>query len=142
MSDEPRYSGAAWTWSGRPDDIQVVKHWNGVGIGRTSGKVPTKILYKENTIKWGFDIPPEEKPLQWFKLLLLREEEPKHPYMDDKIKDYRLIKDARQELKRLNKSAEDVVADYLRLLWRHVLEEIKRVAGSSVVESHPFWVVL
>ncbi|KAF8853226.1 actin-like ATPase domain-containing protein [Acephala macrosclerotiorum] len=136
------YSGAAWIWSGRPDEIQVVKHWNGVGVRRTSGKVPTKILYKENTIKWGFDIPPEEKPLQWFKLLLLREEEPKHPYMDDKIKDYRLIKDARQELKRLNKSAEDVVADYLRLLWHHVLEEIKRVAGKSVVESHPFRVVL
>jgi len=141
-SDRHSYSGAAWAWSGRSGDHRVVKDWDCLGARRTSGKVPTRILYKGNDIKWGFNIAPEEKPLQWFKLLLLRPEDMKQPYMDDKIKDFRFIKEAREELKKLNKTAEVVVADYLRLLWQHILTDMKRDLGEAAVGSQPFRIVM
>jgi len=136
-------SGAAWAWSGRAGDHRVVKHWDSVDAQRrTSGKVPTQILYKGNEIKWGFNIPPEEKPIQWFKLLLLRPEDMKQPFMDDRIKDFRYVKVAREELRRLNKSAEDVVADYLKMLWQHILADMKRDLGDASVDGQPFRVVM
>lgn len=144
-SDECSYSGAAWAWSARSGDHRVVKHWDGIGAQRTSGKVPTRISYKGNETKWGFNIPPEEKPIQWFKLLLLRPEDMKQPFMDDKIKDFRYIKEAREELRRLNKTAEDVVADYLKLLWQHIIADMKRdlgTSGAAAVDGQPFRVVM
>ncbi|CZR52990.1 uncharacterized protein PAC_02868 [Phialocephala subalpina] len=131
------YSSATWAWSGCAGVHQVVKCWDGIGGQRTSGKVPTRISYKGNQINWGFNIPPEEKPTQWFKLLLLRPED-----MDDKIQDYRYIKEAREPLLKLNKLAEQVVADYLRLLWRHIIKDMKLTLGEAAVDSHLFQVVV
>jgi molecular chaperone DnaK (HSP70) len=119
-----------------------VNRWDGLGIQQTSGKVPTRILYTGDKIKWGFDISPEEKPIEWFKLLLLQPKDMKQPFVDDKIKDFSYIEDARKELKRLNKTAEDVTADYLKLLWKHILADIKREVGDSAVDSQPFRVVM
>lgn len=141
-SDDFRYSGAAWAWSARAGDHRVVNHWDGLGTQRTSGKVPTRILYTGDRIKWGFDISPEEKPIEWFKLLLLQPKDMKQPFVDDKIKDFSYIEDARKELRRLNKTAEDVVADYLKLLWQHILADIKREFGPAAVDSQPFRVVM
>jgi hypothetical protein len=141
-SDRVSYSGAAWAWSARSEDHRVVKHWDGLGAQRTSGKVPTRILYTDDGIKWGFNIPPEEKPIEWFKLLLLRPEDMKQPVTDDKIKDFSYIEEARKELRRLKKSAEVVVADYLKLLWQHILADMKRELGEAAVDSQPFRVVM
>lgn len=141
-SDDFSYSGAAWAWSARVGDHRVVNHWDGLGTRRTSGKVPTRILYTGDGIKWGFNISPEEKPIEWFKLLLLRSQDLKQSFLDDKTKDYSYIEDAQKELKRLNKSAEDVVADYLKLLWQHILAEMKTELGEAAVDSQPFRVVM
>ena len=111
----------------------MVKFWDGIGGQRISGKVPTRISYKGNQANWGFNIPPEEKPIQWFKLLLLRPED-----MDDKIQDYRYIKEAREQLLKLNKLAEQVVADYPRLLWRHIIKDMKLTLRDAAVDSHLF----
>jgi hypothetical protein len=135
-SDKSSYSGAAWAWSARVREPRVVQHWDGLGTQRTSGKVPSRILYTSSGIKWGFNISPEEKPIEWFKLLLLRPEDMKPPIIDDKIKD------AREELRRLNKSAEDIIADYLKLLWQHVLADMKKDLGEAAVDSQRFRVVM
>jgi len=99
--------------------------------------VPSQILYKGDQIKWGFNIPPDEKPLRWFKMLLLRDKD-----MEQKVHDLTYIKEAREMLMKLNKSAEDVVADYLRLLWKHVLKDMKIALGHAAVDGQPFRVVI
>jgi molecular chaperone DnaK (HSP70) len=104
--------------------------------------VPSQILYINGQTKWGFDIPADRKPLQWFKLLMLRPEDMKQPLMDDKIRDSTYIKEAREILTQLNKTAEDVVADYLRLLWQHVVRDMKKSRGEATVDSIPFRVVI
>ncbi len=111
--------------------------WDGIEGQKTSAKVPSKMFYKDNQIRWGFNIPPEEKPLQWFKLLLLREED-----LDAGIRGSPYIKEAREMLKKLNKTAEDVVSDYLGLLWKHLLRAIQRVLGQASVDGMPFRVVI
>lgn len=93
-------------------------------------------------IKWGFDIPADQKPLQWFKLLLLRPEDMKQPLVDDNIRNSSYITETREMLKLLNKTPQDVVADYLRLLWQHIIKDIKRSHGDARVDRVPFRVVL
>ncbi|KAH6702000.1 hypothetical protein BKA61DRAFT_561267 [Leptodontidium sp. MPI-SDFR-AT-0119] len=136
------YSGIAWGWSERPEAVNVVMDWDGIEGQKTSAKVPSKIFYKGDQVKWGFNIAPEEKPLQWFKLLLLRDEDIGPPYMDVGVRDSAYIKEAREMLKKLNKSAEDVVADYLGLLWKHLLKAIRTALGQASVDGQPFRVVI
>jgi hypothetical protein len=114
-----------------------VRNWESIGGQKTEAKVPSQILYKGDQIKWGFNIPPDEKPLRWFKMLLLRDED-----MELKVHDSTYIKEVREMLKKLNKSAEDVVADYLRLLWKHVLKDMKMALGHAAVDGQPFRVVI
>jgi molecular chaperone DnaK (HSP70) len=112
-------------------------NWEGIEGQKTCAKVPSQILYKGDQIKWGFNIPPDEKPLQWFKLLLLRDED-----MEQEVRDSTYIKEAKEMLRKLNKSAENVIADYLGLLWKHVLKELKKTHGEGAVEGQPFRVVI
>ena len=117
----------------------MVQDWTG---GRnTPAKVPTKILYTNaGDPKCGYEISDTESPLEWFKLLLLNDDE--FPAHIRESKDFDKIKDAR---KRLNKEGRDeiaVVADYLRYLWRRAEESIKKSRNSTVVNASIYVVVL
>lgn len=45
-------------------------------------------------------------------------------------------------LRENGKTAIDLIADYLRALWAHVLDTIKKARGESVVDALPFHVVI
>jgi molecular chaperone DnaK (HSP70) len=124
-----------------PESGDVVKTWPGIEGLAESSKVPTQIYYEGNNIKWGFNIPAGKKPLRWFKLLLLREEDLKPPYIDTAVRNSAYIKETKEMLSKLHKSAEDVVADYLGLLWKTVLEAIRTVLGAAM-DGQPLRVVL
>jgi hypothetical protein len=135
----PRYSGVAWAWSDRfTENHGIVMNWDGMKGRTTSAKVPSKLLYDGSEApKWGFGVPSGAKCLQWFKLLLLEESS-----MPEDVRSSTYIREARQMLRELGKSAIDVVADYLRLLWRHALKEMVDAEGETEVEGQPFWVVI
>jgi molecular chaperone DnaK (HSP70) len=109
---------------------------------KNSVKVPSQILYKDETIRWGFDIPLGEKPLQWFKVFLLQEEDMRQPFMDEKFRDWLSFREAREQLKGLKKTAADVVADYLKLLWQWVIDDMGKIIGEAAVAAFPFRVVI
>jgi hypothetical protein len=132
-----RYSGVAWAWSERPESHHVVVTWDGTEGQRTSAKVPSTILYKGDEIQWGFNIPPNEAPLRWFKLLLLREAD-----IDPEVRDSAYMKEARDMLAKAKKSAETVVADYIGMLWKYTLKEMATALGESALESQPLRVVI
>jgi len=114
-------------------------NWEGTDGKRTSAKVPSALYYedKNKPPKWGFLVPPDVKCLRWFKLLLLEDADLKPEFDNSKY-----IKEARETLKSLGKSAVDVVADYLKAIWQHTLKEMTRNDGPGAVEGQPFRVVI
>ncbi|KAJ5196017.1 hypothetical protein N7449_006496 [Penicillium cf. viridicatum] len=133
------FSGVSWVTVARfnKEDINVITDWP--GTSNDEAKVPTRLSY-ENGAKeplWGFQVDNTEQALQWFKLLLLKEE--------DMWKDLRgsdqLVK-ARKLLRDWGKTPEDCIADYLRALWKHTLKMIRKGHADYLIESLQFHVVL
>ncbi|KAF2835264.1 actin-like ATPase domain-containing protein [Patellaria atrata CBS 101060] len=132
------YSGVAWAWSGRPEEINVITNWKtALNFNADNAKAPTEICYSGSEIFWGYDIAPEDEPLRWFKLLLVDEAD-----LQPEVRNAPQILRARQLLQKLGKNVVDVVADYLRLLWQHAIESIERERGKTSVNGLPFKVVV
>lgn len=86
---------------------------------------------------WGYAIPPDADPIRWFKLLLLREED-----LASEFRESEFILRGRKLLKEINKSATEVVGDYLGALWKHVLETIYKARSKYVIDAMAFHVVI
>lgn len=122
-----------------PGSPQVVTRWLSTHARNSDrGKVPTKLHYDPHTgdITWGYNIP-EGEPIQWFKLLLLNDEDlPAH------LRDSAHIQKARAILSELHKDATQVTADYLGCLWRHTLKAVEKDKGQSLIKAASIHVVL
>lgn len=136
-----RFSGVAWTWSkaGSPDQIEQVHRWEvdaGSGRNQEADKVPSKISYNKNgeVSKWGYMVSPKDTyQAQWFKLLLSEE-------ACEQGGEW--LKETNRLLEELNKKPVDVVADYLRCLWKHAIEVIELSLTKIAVDNMTFRVVL
>jgi molecular chaperone DnaK (HSP70) len=106
--------------------------------GREEGKAPTAIYYDDNyEVKWGYDISDEVTPLQWFKLLLLRNED-----LPEEVQQSNALLAAKRMLKESGKSAVDVIADYLRVLWKHIISTIYKERTQLIIDQMKLHVVL
>lgn len=115
--------------------VNVITSWP--GSGEEEGKTPTELFYGNGEINWGYDISPNVEPLRWFKLLLLKEED-----LNPSICSSRFLHHGRQTLRETGKSASDLIADYLRLLWGHALYNINKACGKGIVDALRFHVVI
>ncbi|KAJ2997102.1 hypothetical protein NUW58_g769 [Xylaria curta] len=132
------YSGVAWAT--RVDfgngNINFIHSWP--GNGREEGKVPTEFWYgNDKEPSWGYEIPDDVNPFRWFKLLLLHAED-----LDDDVRESKFVIRAQDMLENCGKSAVELVADYLRLVWKHTMSTIERARGDAVVEALPIHVVI
>lgn len=124
------------TISDWPDSLQKVKGYS---------KVPSKIHYSsekdgEKTtekITWGFSVPNNVEPIEWFKLMLLDEED-----LPDYLRTSDYYKKTKAKIEGLEKKPYDVVRDYLRCLWTHARKEILSAIGMRLFATCPFLVVL
>lgn len=107
------------------------------GTGREESKVPSELYYKQNQVMWGYSVPVDAEPLRWFKLLLLRDAD-----LTPEILRSELLVRARKMLTEMKKTATDVIADYLRGVWGHILTTIERARSKSVVGALTFHVVI
>ena len=132
-----RYSGAAWATVAdfESDQINLVTSWP--GTGREEGKAPTELFYEDGRLMWGYIIPPDADPFRWFKLLLLREED-----LTTELRGSEFLLRARKVLRESEKTATDLIADYLGALWSHILDTIHKARGKSVIEAMTFHVVI
>jgi hypothetical protein len=87
-----------------------------------------------DTGKWGYEVAPSMKPMRWFKMLLLREED----IGKDTIQDSVYVREARQQLRERGRSAENVVAIFLSKLWEHTLAQL----GTKMLDGLPFKVAI
>ncbi len=131
------YSGVAWAtpYDVQQEQINLIHSWP--GMGQEKGKAPTELYYDDGQIYWGYEIPDDVDPVQWFKLQLLRDED-----LGPELRTSEYVGRCRRMLRETGKSATDLVADYLRLLWEHVIDTICRDRGTAAVEGMKFHVVL
>lgn len=134
------FSGVSWAYSGQPDDIQNITNWNSE-YSRCSdhGKTPTHLEYvsPSKIKKWGYGVPADQEVFRWFKLLLLNEAD-----VPQRIRESEQFKKAVKAQKSLNASPVDLVACYLRLLWQHTIDTIKRAKGQSLIELCKFHITI
>ncbi|KAI1746422.1 hypothetical protein F4680DRAFT_401390 [Xylaria scruposa] len=133
------YSGVAWATKVDFDNGQVNFITSWPGNGREEGKVPTELWYgdDEDGMAWGYDIPVDAEPFRWFKLLLLRDED-----IDPEVQETGFLSRSRDMMNESGKTAVDLIADYMRLLWEHIMSTIERARGDSVVDGLPIHVVI
>ncbi|KAL2815593.1 hypothetical protein BDW59DRAFT_166740 [Aspergillus cavernicola] len=131
------YSGAAWATVDdfENDQINLITNWP--GSRREEGKAPTELFYGFDEVMWGYDIPANADPVRWFKLLLLRDED-----LAPELRKSDFVLRGRKMLGELNKTAVDVIADYLRALWQHIMATIHKVRSKSVITALTFHVVI
>lgn len=137
FSDRCRYSGAAWATIAdfSSEKINLVTSWP--GTGHEAGKAPTELSYENDRPEWGYMVPADADPIRWFKLLLLRQED-----LSEELKGSEFLLRGRKMLRESNKTATDLIADYLGALWRHILDTIHKARGKSVIDALTFHVVI
>lgn len=130
-----RFSGVSWACGDHGP--QVITDW---ATSRASNadqeKVPSAISYDEdgNVEHWGYEaieLGHAECTFRWFKIMLESSgSRPGNVEEQQHIEFYR--ESTLALLKRTNKTPEDVTADFLRALWEHTREYIrKRVENTS-----------
>ncbi|KAM3514974.1 hypothetical protein MY11210_001333 [Beauveria gryllotalpidicola] len=134
------FSGAAWAISKRPADIHVITNWDSEYNGCSDrGKCPTQLQYGtiSHQSPWGYNVPADKDVVRWFKLLLLD----KADLPSAVVKDPQ-FREARKQQKRLKISPTELVACFLRSLWKHCMENITRALGSSEVANCKIHIVM
>ncbi|KAF4966771.1 hypothetical protein FSARC_5588 [Fusarium sarcochroum] len=134
------FSGVAWTYSREPDDIELVTSWD-AEMRQCSDveKAPTQLLCDGDGegISWGYAIPPDKEPLKWFKLLLIdRKDLPAEIARSSKLQE------ARNLCNQIYKGPVEIIASFLRCLWIHSLESIKRTIGADMLSQFKLQVVI
>lgn len=119
------------------DHINLITQWP--GTTKEQVKVPTQLYYEygAETPLWGYEVPREVEALQWFKLLLLREDD-----MWKSLQESAQIGQAKRLLRESNKTAKDCIADYLCALWKHTVKSILKKRPKYLIETLQFHVVL
>ncbi|KAF5965228.1 Hsp70 chaperone protein [Fusarium bulbicola] len=135
------YSGVSFVWSTAVgiESIELIDRW---GSGeRTGGRVgyerlvPSKISYSPG-LSWGYDIDPGAKTYCWTKLLLDRFTQTSD-FDDSSLNE---VEGPCLLLTPPDKTPEDVVTDFLTLLYSHVMSLLADKFG-TLIELSPieFW---
>ncbi|KAJ3530223.1 hypothetical protein NM208_g9420 [Fusarium decemcellulare] len=134
------FSGVAWAYSREPDAIELVTSWDSE-LNHCSDveKAPTQLYYGNDgkEVLWGYSIPTDKDALKWFKLLLLDEKD-----LPDGISASTQIREARRLQREINKDPIDIIGCFLRKIWNHAIESIKRTVSAELLQKSIFHVVI
>ncbi|KAH8737364.1 hypothetical protein BGZ61DRAFT_488745 [Ilyonectria robusta] len=134
------FSGVAWAYSGQPDEIEQITNWD-TEFNHCSDKekTPTSILYgdEDEATMWGYSIPPNKDALKWFKLLLLDDKDiSKDVSASSQLHEARRLRDV------ANKDPAEIISCFLRNLWNHSMDSIRRSIGAGLLQNSKFHVVV
>ncbi|KAJ5342784.1 hypothetical protein N7541_011908 [Penicillium brevicompactum] len=121
------FSGVAWGFKDRPDDVDLIQSWPGGG-NATSQKVPTVFSYEDKGMRWGYQVDEsvhldkKRQPIRGVKLLL------------DESQKYRYDPASESEkiLKTLKRTPVQASGDYLGKIVAHAREILLRRFGAAL----------
>ncbi|KAJ4156413.1 hypothetical protein NW754_008041 [Fusarium falciforme] len=124
------YSGVSWAINEGQKKIRLITDWpNPAATIANADKVPTIISYQNGGVaNWGYEVGLKEDAFRWIKILL----EPKSKYADEELH----VQGSNNLLGKVNKTVEEVVSDYLRLIWTYTKENIRKRVGDSNWENN------
>ena len=132
---DPSYTGVSWAINLGTKKVRLINDWpkSNSSIENTE-KVPTTISYEGNEPHhWGYNVETREKSFNWFKLLLDPSRSAQGPaHLESSV----------SLLQSLNKTPEQVAADYLRQIWKYTINDIERAQGEGWRSRHSLRVVL
>lgn len=135
------FSGVAWALSTSPNDIVIISSWETDDIPRSTDlhKVPSVLTYNSSgeVTSWGYRLDEERHAISWFKLCL--SEQATQKLAKDQPERYERLQVL---FKNLNKEPIDVVVDYLRCVWEHVVEDIREKIDDWLWENVKLKIVL
>ncbi|KAI1181658.1 actin-like ATPase domain-containing protein [Nemania serpens] len=130
------FSGVSWLIckpDSPPAQPEIISLWPTSADNRQNNsdgqKVPSKMYFDEN----GELIIT----IEWFKLLLLNDKD-----LQSHLQDSAHLNDAKQLLDKIGKTAVQVVGEYLKVMWRHTLNQISNAKGQELINGMPIHVVL
>lgn len=122
-------------------DIEVLRNWvDGARRNEYFEKVPSRIAYPEENpglehITFGYEVTAAMKSYTWMKLLLSGSK--------DEFSDLRLESKAAHGMLELpsGKTAKDVVTNYLKCLYKHIMDYLTEVTPQILLAERPieFW---
>ncbi|KAH7256673.1 hypothetical protein BKA59DRAFT_490663 [Fusarium tricinctum] len=134
------FSGVAWAYSREPDEIEIVTSWD-AELNHCSDieKVPTQLYFDDNgqDVKWGYSIPIDNEPLKWFKLLLIDLKD-----LPTDVARSSQLQEARRLRNKIKKEPIEIIATFLRKLWDHSLDSIRRAVGVDLLKRTKLQVVI
>ncbi|CAP68182.1 uncharacterized protein PODANS_7_4940, partial [Podospora anserina S mat+] len=129
-----RYCGVSWAFSESPGDIHEITEWpSEFHLNAGEDQVPTQFDLASG--KWGYEVTPQMKPIKWFKLLLLKDQD----IIRDEIRNSRPLKDAQQQIRARGMTPTEVVGLYLKKLWAHTY---KKLGEMLVIDNLPLRVAI
>ncbi len=133
------YSGVAFTWSKKIDRMEVITSWDSDLHGNSDEqKTPTAISFGTKAkVNWGYGIPRDAEQVKWFKLLLVDDKD-----LPDDVRKSSRIKEARDYLKKHNKTAIEITALFLRHLWNHSIQRITDTVSRRLINFSKFHIVI
>ncbi|KAF2102251.1 actin-like ATPase domain-containing protein [Rhizodiscina lignyota] len=121
------FSGIAFAFAGKPEEIHCVLDWPGA-TGRQFPKAPTLVQYGKQGFAWGYQVEPTaEGVVSCVKLLL--DPGQSHQSYDPK----RMFKKVPQPPD-LPKAPVDIATDYIRAMYSHALVYIEQKLGKEYME--------
>lgn len=114
-----RHSGVSWAINDGTKKIRLITNWrNPDALIASNGKVPSLITYVNGISEiWGYDVGLDDESFKWIKILL--EENHKFAIIVQPVQNSNTL------LRKVQKTAQNVVADYLRLLWEYTIGDIR-----------------
>jgi molecular chaperone DnaK (HSP70) len=93
------------------------------------------ITYKDGKPdKWGYSVKLSEYSFKWIKILL-------EPELESKSM-VKPVRDSQDLLEELGKTANTVVADYLRFLWKYTVDDIRKYQGPDFETTYNISIIL
>lgn len=131
-----RYTGFGFNCSKNSDQTRLLMDLD--DSNRDDPKVPSAIQFIGDRLVWGNNVEKgADNTIQWFKLLLIDQDD-----LPEEVRNSERLMEARERLRELDLTCEDVVAAYLGEVWKHGLEKMKTEIGRATVERSQFHIVV
>jgi len=132
------FTAVSWVTTAGRQEVNIIDDWpNPYGLNKNDHQVPSTIAYDRTgrVSKWGYYVRAQDRdtvPFSWMKILL----DPSHRYYREAPRIQEMI----ARLGQIGKTAEDIVSDFLKLVWDHTLATLRRL--HEELELYTWQVVL